>query len=99
MADFYVLPPRPILGEQIAQVVRAYLPGLHVTASDCVRFLEGIAERTNGRAFLVHREDLPEGHDVAAAIHDGFGAGPDDRIVQVTIRGAMPTVLHGPMSG
>jgi len=82
MAAFYVLPPRPVVGEQIAQVVRAYLPGVRVTASDCVRFLELIAERS--RTFLVHREDLPEGEDVATALRDGLGAGPEDRIVQVT---------------
>jgi len=99
MADFYLLPPRPIVGEQIAQAVRAYLPGVRVTASDCVRFLAEIADRTNGQAFLVHREDLPEGQDVAIAIRDGFGAGPDDRIVQDTMRGAMPTALREHVRG
>jgi hypothetical protein len=82
MAAFYVFPPRPVVGEQIAEVVRSYLPGVRVTASDCVRFLEGIAHRS--RSFLIHREDLPEGQDVPSALRDGFGAGPEDRIVQVT---------------
>jgi hypothetical protein len=85
MADFYLLPPRPVVGEEIARVVRACLPGVRVTAADCVRLLEHVVEATRGRAFLVHREDLPDGQDVATAIRDGFGAGPGDRIVQVSL--------------
>jgi hypothetical protein len=95
MAEFYVLPPRPVVGEQVAQVVRAYLPGVRVTANDCVRFLEEMAQRSRDRILLVHREDLPEGQDVAAALRDGFGAGPEDLIFQVSTPGAMPTALRG----
>jgi|RhiMethySRZTD1v2_1073278.scaffolds.fasta_scaffold267832_1 hypothetical protein len=89
MADFYVLPPRPVVGEQIAHVLREYLPGVRVTASDGLRFLEQIADRS--RAFVVHREDLPEGDDVATALRDGFGTGPDDRIVPVSVDRRLPT--------
>jgi len=81
MADFLLLPPRPTVGEEIARLIRPYLPGVHVTDDHCARFLERLA--ADGRTFLVYRDDLPAGADVAAALSDGFGVGPDDRVVSV----------------
>ncbi|HKB05151.1 MAG TPA: hypothetical protein VKD90_23200 [Gemmataceae bacterium] len=83
MADFYLLPPRPSLGEELARLIRPYLPGVRVTAGDCVRFLEAAVEKAGGRAFLVHREDLPDADDVYASVRDGFGAEAGDRVIQV----------------
>jgi hypothetical protein len=84
MADFLLLPPRPAVGEEIARLVRPYLPGVRVTAADCVRFLDELVGRHGGRVFLIHREELPDEEDVVAALRDGFGAEPGDRVVQVT---------------
>jgi hypothetical protein len=83
MADFYLLPPRPSVGEELARVIRPYLPGVRVTAADCVRFLEAAVEKAGGRAFLVHREDLPDADDLCVSLRDGFGAGAGDRVIQV----------------
>lgn len=85
MADFYLLPPRPSVGEELARLVRPYLPGVRVTAGDCVRWLEAVVEQTDGRAFLVHREDLPDSDDACEALRDGFGAGEWDRVIQVSL--------------
>jgi len=85
MADFVLLPSRPVIGEVIARLIRPYLPGVRLTASDCVKFLENTVEASRGRAFLVHQEDLPECEDVVTALRDGFGADTGDRIVQVFI--------------
>ena len=82
MADFLLLPPRPAVGEEIARLIRPYLPGIRVTAADCVRFLDALVA-ASGSTFLVHREELPDGGDVAIALRDGFGAEPGDRIVHV----------------
>jgi hypothetical protein len=84
MADFYLLPPRPAVGEELARLVRPYLPGLRVTAADCTGFLEAIVEKAGGRAFLVHREDLPDADDVRDSLRDGFGATDGDRVIQVS---------------
>jgi hypothetical protein len=82
MADFLLLPPRPAIGEEIARLIRPYLPGVRVTAADCLRFLDTLAA-ASGKAFLVHREELPDEEDIAAALRDGFGAEPGDRIFHV----------------
>jgi hypothetical protein len=84
MADFLLLPPRPSVGEELARLVRPYLPGVRVSAADCLRFLEGLVENAGGRAFLVHREDLPDADDVCVSLRDGFGAADGDRVVQVS---------------
>jgi hypothetical protein len=85
MADFLLLPPRPSVGEELARLVRPYLPGVRVSAADCLRFLEGLVENAGGRAFLVHREDLPDADDVCVSLRDGFGAGDGDRVIQVSV--------------
>jgi hypothetical protein len=96
MADFLLLPPRPAVGEEIARLIRPYLPGVRVTAADCVRFLDGLVAANASAAFLVHREELPDEEDVAAALRDGFGAEPGDRVVQVmTGRPGEPRVRIG----
>ena len=82
MADFLLLPPRPAVGEEIARLIRPYLPGVRVTAADCVRFLDALAAN-DGRAFLVYREELPDGEDAVTALRDGFGGEPGDRVVHV----------------
>ena len=82
MADFLLLPPRPAIGEEIARLIRPYLPGVRVTAADCVRFLDRLAEGA-GTTFLVHREELPDEDDVSVALRDGFGAEPGDRVIHI----------------
>jgi hypothetical protein len=82
MADFLLLPPRPAIGEEIARLVRPYLPGVRVTAADCLRFLDALVA-AHGKTFIVHREELPDEEDIASALRDGFGAEPGDRIIHV----------------
>jgi hypothetical protein len=83
MANFYLRPPRPSLGEELARLLRPYLPGVRITAADCVRFLEGAVERSGGQAFLVHREDLPDADDPGESLRAGFGAEAGDRVIHV----------------
>jgi len=85
MADFYVLPPRPVIGEEVAKLIRPYLPGMRITAADGVRLLEAVANSARTKAFLVHREDLPEGEELVKAVGDGFGAVDGDQIIHVSL--------------
>jgi hypothetical protein len=82
MADFLILPSRRAVGEKIARLIRAYVPGVRISAEDCLRFLVDVAER-DGRTFLVYWDDLPGVEDVTATLRDGFGVEPSDRVVMV----------------
>ena len=85
MADFYLLPPRPVIGEEVARLLRPFLPGLPISAADGVRFLDRLTADSRGQAFIVHREDLPEGEDALQSLRDGYGAGSGDRVMQVSV--------------
>ena len=41
--------------------------------------------RTNPRVYALHREDLPETDDPSAALADGFGAEPGDRVLEISL--------------
>jgi hypothetical protein len=86
MSTFYVLPPRPILGERFAAFLRLVFPGLEWDAAALGDFLGGTAV---GRpdVFVVHREDLPPGEPVARALADAFGAEPGDEVIEVRAAG------------
>jgi hypothetical protein len=85
MADYYLLPPRPVIGEEVARLLRPFLPGLPITAADGVRLLDRLTAESRIQAFIVHREDLPEGADAVQSLQDGYGAGPSDRVVQIAV--------------
>ena len=82
MADFLILSSRQAVGEEIARLIGPYIPGVQIGAEDCLRFLSDVAER-DGRTFLVYRDDLRAAEDLTAALRDGFGAEPSDRVMMV----------------
>jgi hypothetical protein len=90
MADFLLLPPRPVVGEELARAIRQYLPGVRVRAAECVKFLEYLAERADRQVFLVYPEDMPDGENIDTAIRDGYGADDEDRIVRVGANRRLP---------
>ena len=85
MSTFYLLPPRPVLGERLAGFLQNLLPGLDWDTSaraDLAGALTAAAAEQDN-VFVVHREDLPEGEPPARALADGFGAAPGDEVVEV----------------
>ncbi|MCC6418392.1 MAG: hypothetical protein IT429_09140 [Gemmataceae bacterium] len=87
MSTFYVLPPRPLSARPYAEFLRSLLPGLNparVTWGDLAEALNSLL-RVEDDVYLVHREDLPEGEDPAAALADGFGAEPGDEVIEVPV--------------
>jgi hypothetical protein len=94
MAEFLLLPPRPVVGEELARMVRQCLPGVRVSTGQCVRFLEELVSRAERPTFLVYPEDLPEGEDAETAIRDGYGAGSEDRVVRVRLGAAGEPWTH-----
>ena len=85
MAVFYVLPPRTLLAEHLAQSLRPFLPGLRVPSQTwaAVAELLSASAAPAGEVFLVHREDLPMGEELSAALCHGFGAEPGDQVLEV----------------
>jgi hypothetical protein len=85
MADFILLPPRPLVGEQIAYLLRPYLPGIPVTSMDGAKILEELSYAGGDDAYIVFREDLGESDDIPTSLRDGFGAEDGDRIIHIAL--------------
>ena len=91
MSTFYLLPSRPVLGEQFAAYLHAVFPGLawETAAWADLAELLGAAAARHRDVYVVYGEDLPPGADRAAALVDGFGAEPGDAVIEV-VPGAEP---------
>ena len=91
MATFYLLPSRPLLGEQVARLLERLLPGWRSLPSGWSSLAESLTGSLGPAAdvYFVFREDLPPGENIAQALQDGFGAEPEDDIIQV-LENALP---------
>ncbi len=89
MSTFYVLPPRPVFGDRLAAFLQTYLPGLDWDAAARTGLADVVAEFAGGEtdAYLVFRDDLPDGERIARALADGYGAEDDDEVVEVRVGG------------
>jgi hypothetical protein len=85
MALFYLMPPRPFLGQCLASTLRALFPGLEWGAATWSELADMLAATTqlHDGVYVVFREELPDGEDVDRALADGFGAEPGDEVVEV----------------
>jgi hypothetical protein len=84
MSTFYLLPPRALLADRLADCLQAVLPGLDLNVSCRHLLLDGLCEAAAGPdVYLVHREDLPPGECAARALVEGYGAAPGDEVVEV----------------
>jgi hypothetical protein len=87
MAVFYVLPPRRMLGECLARVLRPLIPGVAISQEACADVIDSLVTGSPDAedTYIVHREELPDGEDLNGALREGFGAETGDRIVLVSI--------------
>jgi hypothetical protein len=84
MSLFFVLPPRPLLGEHFAAYLRGLFPGLDWDVgarSELAEVVAAVISRPD--LYVVFREELPAGESTHAALIDGFGAEPGDEVVEV----------------
>lgn len=91
MATFYLLPPRPILGERFARYLKTLFPGLDWGAgawSDLADTLGGVAVG-HPDVYVVFGEELPEGDHRAQALAESFGAEAGDEVIEIQ-PGTMP---------
>src|SRR4051794_36258548 len=84
MATFYLLPPRNCLEQAVSDLFGKLLPGLPLPADAWDALVQQLAVSAGwpDEVFLVPRDELPEG-DPGAALAEGYGAEPGDRVVEV----------------
>lgn len=89
MSTFYLLPPRPYLGEHFAAYLGAFFPGLQWDSAVWANLAEGLAAAVTCRpgVYVVYREELPEDEDPAKALADGFGAEAGDEVIELRSAG------------
>lgn len=87
MAVFYVLPPRRLLGECLAKLLRPYVPGVAISQEACADLVDSLVTGSPevDETYVIYREDLPDDEDVNEILRDGYGAEAGDRIVQVAV--------------
>jgi hypothetical protein len=86
---FYLLPPRPLLADNLASFLQTVLPGLNWDSRERVELIDLLDRAASRHAgvFLVYRDDLPAGELPARALADGFGAEPGDEVVEIRPEG------------
>lgn len=85
MSIFYLLPPRPFLGDRFADFLQTIFPGLSWDSSSRLGLAEQLSDAARERAdvYVIYREDLPRGDSPAEALRNGFGAEPGDEVVEI----------------
>jgi hypothetical protein len=85
VSTIYLLPPRPLLGQQLLQ---SCLPGLELGAADRAALAETVAAAAEAQpdVCVIFREDLPDDGPLGQTLVDDFGAHPGDEVVEVAAR-------------
>jgi hypothetical protein len=85
MSTFYLLPPRPQLGQSFAAFLATWFPGLNWQQAGWGQLTETLeaAAGQHPDVYLVYHEELPEGEDPTRALVDGFGAEEGDDVIQI----------------
>ena len=80
MATFYLLPPRALLGQKLL----ANLGNHDLQLPLCVELAETLAKVVEATgAYVVYRDDLPNGVEPAQSLRDGYGAEAGDEVIEV----------------
>jgi hypothetical protein len=89
MSTFYLLPPRPLLGDRLAGFLHGLLPGLDWDGATRLNLTEAIvaAAEVHDDVFVVYREELPPDEPTPQALANGFGAEAGDVVVEVRFGG------------
>lgn len=84
MSIFYLMPPRPFLGDRFAAFLQTFFPGLDWDISERASLAELLGDAAGRRdVFVVYRDDLPREEAPSLALVNGFGAEPGDEVVEV----------------
>ncbi|HKI35630.1 MAG TPA: hypothetical protein VKA46_27485 [Gemmataceae bacterium] len=87
MSIFYLLPPRPYLGERFACYLQGLFPGLQWDSAVWANLADGLAAAATCHpdVYVVYREELPEGDEPGRALADGFGAESGDEVIELRV--------------
>jgi hypothetical protein len=88
MATFYLLPSRQQLGRAFADFLHSWFPQLPLKADDLADQLETLLAAAE--AYLVFREEIPEGEDIRTLLFELFGAETWDQIYEAP--GGLPVM-------
>jgi hypothetical protein len=82
---FYVLPPRPMVGDSFARFLQDFFPSLDWTAAERAELADQLVEMLTGRGdlYMLHREELPAGEPLPTVLRELYGAEPGDEVVEV----------------
>ena len=85
MSIFYLMPPRPFLGDRFADFLQTLFPGLAWDSSSRTNLAEILGEAAGDRddVYVIYREDLPRELAPLQALVDGFGAESGDEVVEI----------------
>jgi hypothetical protein len=85
MSTFYLLPPRPLFGQYLADCLQRLFPGLDwnlARQGELTAFLNDLVQAREA-VYVVHREDLPQEEPVVVALANVYGAEPGDEVVEI----------------
>lgn len=84
MSIFYLMPPRPFLGDRFAAFLQTIFPGLDWDRGERTGLADVIGTLVlRGDVFIVYRDDLPSEESPMQALVNGFGAEAGDEVVEV----------------
>lgn len=84
MSTFFVLPPRPVLGEHFAGYLQTLFPGLDWSRTAWAALAEMLGAAVHEPdVYVIYRDDLPPEEDLDRGLIDGFGAEAGDQVVEV----------------
>jgi hypothetical protein len=95
MSIFYLMPPRPFVGDRLADLLHSLFPGLDwdIASRDSLAVTLGEVAGARADVYVIYRDDLPREEAPAQALVDGFGAEPGDEIVEVRPGGRPGEIL------
>lgn len=84
MSTFYLLPPRPFLGDRFAVLLQTVFPGLDWDCTERAALADMLGDVAGARGvYVIYRDDLPVEETPMSALRHGFGAEPGDEVVEV----------------
>ncbi len=85
MSIFYLLPPRPFLGDRFADFLQNLFTGLAWDSTSRASLADLLGEAASERddVYVIYRDDLPQEEAPNQALVHGFGAEAGDEVVEV----------------